>query len=70
MENSLSLSIEGMHCGACVGRVTNALGAVEGVKVSSVKVGSAVVAFDSAKASAEEIVAAVARIGFAAHIQS
>jgi copper chaperone CopZ len=69
MENSLSLSIEGMHCGACVRRVTNALEAVEGVKVSSVEVGSARVAFDSAKATAEEIAAAVARIGFAAHIQ-
>jgi copper chaperone len=69
MENSLSLSVEGMHCGACVRRVTNALEAVEGVKVSSVEVGSAIVAFDSAKASAEEIAAAVARTGFVAHIQ-
>ena len=39
----MKLSIEGMHCQACVRRVQNALEKVEGVQVQSVEVGSAVV---------------------------
>ena len=68
MENRAKLSIEGMHCDACVRRVTNALNGVEGVRVESVEVGSANVAFDGATIAPEQIVAAVNRIGFTAHI--
>jgi hypothetical protein len=32
MQDTLELSIEGMHCGACVRRVTNALQTVPGVQ--------------------------------------
>lgn len=64
----MKLSIEGMHCGACVARVTAALQGVEGVEVETVELGSARVMFDPAKASAEKITAAVGRIGFSAHI--
>jgi cation transport ATPase len=46
MENTLNLAIEGMHCGACVRRVTTALQGIEGVTVKPVEVGSAKVAFD------------------------
>jgi copper chaperone len=70
MENTLNLAIEGMHCGACVRRVTNALQSVEGVTVKSVEVGSAKVVFDAAGTSAQEITAAVERIGFPARVQS
>ena len=35
------LQIDGMHCGACVRRVTQALASVEGVKVNEVSVGAA-----------------------------
>lgn len=69
MENTLNLAIEGMHCGACVNRVTAALQSVPGVTVSSVEVGSAKVAFDIAKATAQDLIAAVDRIGFQARIQ-
>lgn len=68
MENTIKLSIEGMHCEACVRRVTNALAGVNGVKVESVKVGSAQVGFDPAAVAPEQITAAVDRIGFTAHI--
>ncbi|MBB5315470.1 heavy-metal-associated domain-containing protein [Tunturibacter empetritectus] len=64
MQEALGLSIEGMHCGACVRRVTDALGKIEGVEVSSVEVGSARVAFDPKRVSAEKIAGAVNRIGF------
>jgi copper chaperone CopZ len=69
MENTLNLAIEGMHCGACVRRVTNALQSVEGVKVNSVEVGSANVAFDAAETSAQDITAALDRNGFPARVQ-
>jgi copper chaperone CopZ len=70
MENTIQMSIEGMHCGACERRVTTALTGVEGVRVESVAVGSAQVKFDSSKTSAEAITAAVNRIGFTARVQS
>ena len=68
MEKTIKLSIEGMHCGACARRVTNALAGVDGVRVDSVEVGSAQVKFDAAKTSPGEIKAAVDRIGFAARV--
>jgi copper chaperone CopZ len=69
MADTLTLSIEGMHCGGCIRRVTSALESVEGVEVGSVEVGSAQMIFDPNGASAEEIAAAVDRIGFFAHIE-
>lgn len=63
----LPISIEGMHCGGCVNRVTVALKRVEGVDVRSVEVGSARVAFDPEMTSKEEILEAINRIGFSAH---
>lgn len=66
MENKLHLSIEGMHCGACVRRVSNALTGLDGVQVNQVEVGSAEVKYDGKRVSREEIVASVDRIGFTA----
>ena len=37
------LEIDGMHCDACVRRVTQALGAVRGTRVHAVEVGKAMV---------------------------
>jgi len=68
MENGLTLSIERMHCEACVRRVTAALQAVNGVEVNSVEVSSAHTSFDPDQASVEEIVGAVNRIGFSARV--
>ena len=66
MQNELTLSIEGMHCEGCVRRVTAALQGVKGVKLGSVEVGSAHTTFDSNQTTADEIAAAVNRIGFSA----
>jgi len=63
---SLQLSIDGMHCGGCVARVTSTLKKLDGVEVVDVQVGSARVEFDPALASPETIAAAVAKIGFPA----
>jgi copper chaperone len=69
VESKLTLSIEGMHCGGCVRRVTAALQGVKGVELGSVEVGSAQMTFHPEQASAEEIAAVVDRIGFSAHIE-
>lgn len=66
MKQTVRLAIEGMHCDACVRRVTNALNGVEGVRVDSVEVGSAKVAFDPKVVAPEKITAAVDGIGFKA----
>jgi len=65
----LDLAIDGMHCGSCVRRVTVALQKVEGVEPEALKVeiGSASVNFDAEKATLQEIVDAVNRLGFTAH---
>jgi copper chaperone CopZ len=70
METTLNLAIEGMHCGACVRRVTSALQSVEGVTVKSVEVGSAEIDFDAAETSAQDITAELNRNGFPARVQS
>ena len=66
MRDSLTLSIEGMHCGGCVRRVTAALEGVKGVELGSVDVGSAQMTFDPEQTSTAEIAAAIDRIGFSA----
>lgn len=66
MSQSLKLAIEGMHCGGCVTRVTNALKKLDGVDVKQVEVGSAQVEFDESKTQANTILDAVNKIGFAA----
>jgi copper chaperone CopZ len=63
---TLRLAIDGMHCGGCVTRVTNALKKVEGVEVQSVEVGSAEVLIDPARTAPEAVLEAVERIGFQA----
>ncbi|MBI5084822.1 MAG: heavy-metal-associated domain-containing protein [Acidobacteria bacterium] len=66
MTQTLTLAIEGMHCGACVNRVTNALQQVDGVQVQRVEVGSAEVTYDPGKTAPAAIAGAVNRIGFKA----
>lgn len=68
MENKLRLSIGGMHCPACVRRVTNALSSLRDVRVDGVDIGSAQVTFDGAGVTPQEIAAAVNRIGFTAKV--
>ena len=37
----ITLRIDNMHCGACVGRVTQTLGKLDGVRVEEVRIGAA-----------------------------
>jgi copper chaperone len=69
MKKTLSLSIEGMHCGACVRRATTALQGVAGVQLDSVDVGSAKMKFNPEQVTAGEIAGVLDRIGFTAHVE-
>ena len=66
----LSLAITGMHCGACVRRVTAALEKVQGVQVRTVEVGSARVEYDPLQANPSAILASIEKIGFSAAAQN
>jgi copper chaperone len=64
--SEITLSIEGMHCGACVRRVTQALQRVPETEVEEVRIGAARVK----SADAAVVVAALAKAGYKAHAES
>jgi copper chaperone len=64
------LNIEGMHCNACVRRVTQALASVEGVQVNEVRIGEARIASSQEPAPVDHALAALAKAGFTAHLES
>jgi len=63
---TLTLTIQGMTCGHCVGRVTQALRGLDGVHVESVTVGRARVHYDEARVSPARIVGAIEEAGYPA----
>lgn len=63
----MKLEVTGMSCGHCVQSVKEALGAVPGVKVENVQVGSAMVLFDESKATVGDLVDAVYNAGYEAN---
>jgi copper chaperone CopZ len=65
-----TLHIDGMHCGSCVKRVTQALAAVEGVVVNEVRVGSARLTANLDPAPVDLAFAALAKAGFTAHLEA
>lgn len=66
--NQYSLRIDGMHCGSCIRRVTQALAATESIEVEEVRLGAARIVSANASA-AEAAIAALAKIGFTAHLE-
>jgi copper chaperone CopZ len=69
---TLDLSITGMTCGSCVRHVIEALHRVDGVGAARVELqgGRAMVAYDPASATAEQMVRAVEEAGYQATIAS
>ena len=65
-----TLHIDGMHCGACVRRVTQALAAVEGIAVDEVRVGAARLSSNLDRAPVDLALAAVAKAGFTARLEA
>lgn len=64
MTRNLKLTIDGMHCGGCVTRLTNTLRKIEGVDLRHAEVGAAELSYDDQRVSGADIAAAVERIGF------
>jgi copper chaperone CopZ len=64
-----TLQIDGMHCGSCVRRVTQALATVEGVVVDEVRVGTARLTSSLDPAPIDLALAALAKAGFPAHLE-
>ena len=69
MSNSLTLRIDGMHCGACVRRVTQALQKVEGAEVQEVRIGAARVQVEDAAAAESALLASIAKAGYSAYVE-
>ena len=63
----VNLKIDGMSCGHCVGAVKQALTKVDGVTITSLSVGQAVVGYDPAKADVPTIIEAVTDAGYPAY---
>ena len=67
----ITLEIEGMHCGGCVRRVTQALAVTHGVdKVEEVRVGEARFTSSLEPAPVAEAIEAVNRLGFTAKVKA
>jgi copper chaperone len=64
-----TLQIDGMHCGACVRRVSQALASVEGLTVNEVRVGAAQIGSAQEPVPVDLALAAVAKAGFTAHVE-
>ncbi len=65
-----TLKIDGMHCGSCVRRVSQALAATPGVEVNEVSVGAARLTAAEEPAPVESAIAALAKAGYTAHLES
>jgi copper chaperone CopZ len=65
-----TLHIDGMHCGACVRRVSQALASTEGLKVEEVRIGAARLSAASELAPVDLAIAALAKAGYTAHVEA
>jgi copper chaperone CopZ len=63
-----TLRIDGMHCGACVRRVSQALEST-GLKVGEVRLGAARVNSEQEPAPVDAAIAALAKAGYKAHLE-
>lgn len=68
--SEITLRIEGMHCGACVRRVSQALAGTTGVEVKEVRVGAARIASEQDGEVADRAILALAKAGYPAHVDA
>lgn len=67
---ALQLSIQGMNCGACVGRITRALGDLDGIDGVEINLAAklANIQFNDADIDSDTIIAAIAEAGYQASL--
>jgi copper chaperone CopZ len=63
-----TLLIDGMHCGSCIRRVTQALSSVPDVRVEEVRLGAARLASSGGNARVEDAITALSTVGYKAHL--
>jgi copper chaperone CopZ len=66
----ITLHIDGMHCGACIRRVSQAIGAAGPFQVEEVRLGAARFAAPDTPGAADAAVAALAKAGFVARVDA
>lgn len=66
----ITLKIDGMHCGSCIRRVTQAIHAAGSFDVGEVRLGAArfLTAEDADAADADAAIAALAKAGYSARV--
>jgi copper chaperone CopZ len=65
-----TLDIEGMSCGHCLHAVQQALSAVPGVRIDTLRIGRAEVSYDENATGPKQLEAAVAEAGYRATAQA
>jgi copper chaperone CopZ len=65
-----TLRIDGMHCGSCIRRVSQALASTEGVVVNEVRIGAARLTTAVDPAPVDLAIAALAKTGFTARLET
>lgn len=67
-----TFKVEGMTCGSCSTKVSDALKAIDGVEAVAVdyQTGETQIAYDSAKTDADKLLAAIKATGYAAQTNS
>jgi copper chaperone len=66
--SEFTLQIDGMHCGSCVRRASQALVGVDGVAVNEVRVGAARLTSTLEPPPIDLAIAALAKAGYTAHL--
>jgi copper chaperone CopZ len=65
-----TLHIEGMSCGHCLSAVQQALSALPGVRIDTIRIGRADVSYDENSTDPRQLEAAVAEAGYRATAQA
>jgi copper chaperone len=64
-----TLHVDGMHCGSCVRRVSQALNSTEGLQVEEVRIGAARLKSLDDPPPVDAAIAALAKAGYSAHLE-
>lgn len=67
--SEFTLRIDGMHCGSCVRRVTQALNLGQGTNVLEVQIGAARIRSDNDPPPVDQAIAALAKAGYSARLE-
>jgi copper chaperone CopZ len=67
--SEIVLRIDGMHCGSCVRRATQALQKVPGAQVEEVRIGAARVNLPGEGAAPDQLIDSLKKAGFPAYVE-